>query len=442
MKAFKDSAGVFITQFLNISASFFIGVITARILGPDGKGIFVLAFILPGMFIAFGNLGLGQALVYNLSKNPGRRDEVITSFFVVYVAIASVLTLIANSFLTTISEIFIPGVSINILRVGLVTLPTLLWIQTARECFRGTSQYWLYNLAGFLSKFILLLFLLVLLLPLRQGIIQAIYANILTNFIVAALCLIGIYIYVLDKPFKFSVAFTWPLISYGWRVHPGYIMQTLENRIDFLLLSHYMVDPTSVGLYSLAVTLAELLLNVPEAVGTVWLQRVSKSSATDIISKTMGLSRVVLLISSLAGILMAFTAYPAIYIVYGPKFLPSYSPFLILLFGIIARAPDRVIGSYIQGIGRPGLISLISLVPLIVNLGLNILLIPEYGINGAALSSLISYTIRSLLTLIVFSKLHRLPLADCILVRRSDWIALQGIVTAVLNRSTYSNVSG
>jgi O-antigen/teichoic acid export membrane protein len=434
MKTVKDSAGILVTQSVATVINLLIGIITARFLGPAGKGLYVLAFVLPGLFVTFGNIGLTQAIVYNLAKHSERRDEVVGSLFIVWGGITGILTLAAYLSLPYTSQAFFPGVDTQLLKIGLLTLPASFWILCARECFRGAGQYTLYNAVGLLPKLLGLSFFIVVIIILEGGAVEAIYANTLATALMAGLCLLGVFKYVLGGVGKLSVAFVRPLLSYGTRVHAGLILQTLENRGDILLLSHYLISSAPIGLYSVGVTLAELVLNVSEAVGTVWLQRVSAALSTKMEHKTVELSRVVTIVSVFAGLLMVVVAYPAIYVLYGADFLPSYAPFLILLPGVVTRAPARIIGSHLQGVNRPGLISMVSGISLAVNIGINIVLIPQYGINGAALASTISYSLRSLVMLCLFSRFSSYSIFDCVLPQKDDWVFLTSIFRLVMNK--------
>lgn len=431
MRTLKDSAGVLITQYLALAVTILIGIITARYLGPEGKGLYVLTFVLPGLFVTFGNVGLGQAIVYNLAKYPERRGEVVGSIFIVSGVFAGVVTVGAYMSLPYLSRALVPSVDMRFLRIGLITLPTSFWLLCATNCFRGIGRYSLYNAVALMSKLAFLLFLIVFIVILKGGPLEAVYSNVLASLILTAVTLVGVVRYVTAGSRTFSATFVRPLISYGARVHTGYVLQTLEHRVDILLISRYLISPTAVGLYSVGVTLAELVLRVSEAAGTVWLQRVSAETSGQIGHKTAGLSRIVVLISLIVTVVLAVAAYPAIYLFYGSDFLPSYLPFLILLPGVFTRAPGQILGSHLQGIGRPGTVSWISGISLTLNLALNIVLIPVYGISGAALASSVSYSIRSVVTLYMFSRLSGYSLSQSLLPRKEDWLFLIKVLTTV-----------
>jgi O-antigen/teichoic acid export membrane protein len=92
-------------------------------------------------------------------------------------------------------------------------------------------------------------------------------------------------------------------------------------------------------------------------------------------------------------------------IVFGPEYRPARPALLWLLPGLVAIAVGRVMANDVAARGRPGLNLVGSLLGLAVNVTINLLLIPAWGITGAALSSSMSYIIIVAVVLISYSKL-------------------------------------
>jgi O-antigen/teichoic acid export membrane protein len=91
-------------------------------------------------------------------------------------------------------------------------------------------------------------------------------------------------------------------------------------------------------------------------------------------------------------------------ILFSKEFLLAYSPLLILLIGYSINAPISSINGTLQSIGKVTTVFRISLVCAIINLLLNFLLIPEYGIDGAAIATSISLTLVTLLKVYFINK--------------------------------------
>ena len=95
--------------------------------------------------------------------------------------------------------------------------------------------------------------------------------------------------------------------------------------------------------------------------------------------------RHVILIIILISLLFVLFGKVIIQIVYGPSFLPSYDPMIILLFFVFLRTIDQIISSYVTYIKHFWTLSFAS--TMFIGLVLAILLIQDFGMLGAAIAS-------------------------------------------------------
>jgi O-antigen/teichoic acid export membrane protein len=102
-------------------------------------------------------------------------------------------------------------------------------------------------------------------------------------------------------------------------------------------------------------------------------------------------SRVTLLVSGAVALLMTPAAAVMIW-VFLPAFGPALPPLLVLLPGVVALSASKVVAGYITGINRPRARIVVSYSTLGVNIVANLILIPRFGIVGAAAASLVSYS--------------------------------------------------
>jgi len=119
-----------------------------------------------------------------------------------------------------------------------------------------------------------------------------------------------------------------------------------------------------------------------------------------------------------------------------PAFGPALPPLLVLLPAVVALSGTFVVSGYLSGIGKPGIVSTASLISLAVNVAANVILIPSYGIVGAAAASLVSYTLSSLVLTTVAARLTRSRMIDFWVPRVSDVRYLIVITTGLLRRVT------
>jgi O-antigen/teichoic acid export membrane protein len=208
-------------------------------------------------------------------------------------------------------------------------------------------------------------------------------------------------------------------INFGIKGYLANLMAFLNYRLDMFLVA-YFLTPMDVGYYSLAVGLAELLWYIPNSVSTILFPRVSSSDKKQANKFTPVISRHTLFVVSLIALGLLIFGRLMIKVVYGAEYLPSVKPLLILLPGIVALSLSKVCSSYILGRGRPIIAAYTSLVVVGVNISLNLLLIPKWGIAGAAFASTVSYSVGTCIKLIVFLKMSENSLLNTLIIKKQD----------------------
>jgi O-antigen/teichoic acid export membrane protein len=220
--------------------------------------------------------------------------------------------------------------------------------------------------------------------------------------------------------------------SFGSRIHFGWILQALNHRLDIFLVG-YFVGTAGVGYYLVGVNLAELAWWVPLALGTVLFPKVSAMGAEDNFMTSAKACRRTLAVTAVASIGLLVVAHPMIPVVYGGDFAPSADVFMILLPSGMLYTVHKVLTSSLAANGRPQSSLYAGLISLPATIGLNVLLVPAWGIKGAAVASDVAYAINAAAVLVLFLRASRLPLKDVLLFNAED---LEAVTFTV--RSTWT----
>jgi O-antigen/teichoic acid export membrane protein len=223
------------------------------------------------------------------------------------------------------------------------------------------------------------------------------------------------------------------LLGFALPVFASNIVQYLNYRVDLFLVASFR-NFHDVGLYAVAVSVAQITWLVSTAAATVLLPRVA-SQQHDVarmgqIAARVG--RITLVACVLTALGLAVAGHPLLREVYGPSYEPAIQALLLLLPGVAALGFAAALSAFIAGIGRPGVNLLIAGGALVVTLAADLSLIPRLGIDGAAIASSISYLVTALLTWVAFIRLAKVGYADPVVPRRADvvmLIALGGRVT-------------
>ncbi|MFQ5926679.1 MAG: polysaccharide biosynthesis C-terminal domain-containing protein [Terriglobia bacterium] len=194
----------------------------------------------------------------------------------------------------------------------------------------------------------------------------------------------------------------------GFRAFSVNLLSFLHLRVDIYLVGFFLA-PAAVGLYAVAVALVELLARAPALLGTVIYPKSAGERAGEITR----------LIASLLKFLpaLALVALPAFWLVgqrliellFGAAFRGSFTAAFWLLPGVIFLSGITLINNFLAGKGYPGVLHIAASVGLALNIVLNWLWIPRYGITGAALASSISYGLWLLLLVVHFRRCYLVP---------------------------------
>jgi len=159
----------------------------------------------------------------------------------------------------------------------------------------------------------------------------------------------------------------------------------------------YFMTSTEVGIYSVAIGIARMIWIIPQSINTVSYPTFSYywgKGEHDVVNKLFnkGLKYSACMLAPI-GLGLAIFGKDAILLLYGTKFLPAVLPLQILLIGAVVRGIWISIGTIFSAVGRVDLGYKIPPLTAIPNILLNYILIPYYGIPGAAIATTLSFFI-------------------------------------------------
>jgi O-antigen/teichoic acid export membrane protein len=221
-------------------------------------------------------------------------------------------------------------------------------------------------------------------------------------------------------------------LHFGGRAILGTVAERLQFRADSFIVNA-VVGVRATGIYSVTSGLAETLWYVPNALGTVMFSRAvdPKADAGRIAAVLTRTTIAVALVTAIP----AFALGPRLVrFVYGSAFSDAGVALRLILPGIVAYSVVAVLSRYIVGRGRPGVGTLVLLGGLATNIVANLILVPRFGINGAAASSSISYVVTAIVTLAVFQRLSGRGIIETLVIQPSDARALRSMLRAALAR--------
>lgn len=212
-------------------------------------------------------------------------------------------------------------------------------------------------------------------------------------------------------------------LAFGIRAHGGRVMKTSNYRLDQWLLGS-IAGSRELGLYSVAVAWAEALFYLPEALGMVMRPDVARASATEAGRRVAVVFRVAVSITAPVALGLVLAAPVLCVTVFGDEFRGSIDDLRMLApgaFGIIAL---KLFGNALTAQRRPLLANAAIAVAFAATVVLDLVLIPSHGGFGAALASTLAYTAGGVAVAVIFGRTLR--------VRGADFVPRPGDVRRLL----------
>lgn len=372
--------------------------ITARVLGPEGRGQLSLALLLPGMLQLFLGLGLNVANVYyagseRIAVGKLTANSVLFALLGTAVGAALVLVLMLSGGLHSL----VPGVPYKFLLVGLIALPLALLNSQLSAILQGLQRISVLNILGFAQSALTLPLMALLVIGMRWSVPGALAATLSAQAIIliaTTWCLHregGRF-----RP-KWNPEVVKPTVQFGVKGYVGNLLQFFNYRLDTFIVNFY-IGAMGVGIYGVAVALAELLWQLPNAAGFVLFPKAANSSHATMNRFTPRVLAIVVAVTTLGALGLAVFGKLAIRIIYSGAFLDAYAPLLVLLPGVVLLGAAKILANDIAGRGYPQYNSTISGLSLVLTVALDFALIPRMGVIGASLASTVSYSLTLLLT--------------------------------------------
>lgn len=384
-------------------------IIIARVLGAEGNGQYAMAILLPTMLVSFLNLGVGPATVYYV----GRKETTATDAAKVNCKIALVIAffglIIALPVVVKFGETLFPNVPLELLILGILAFPLSLLHTYWSIVLQAKEDFVSFNTAVMVGPLVTLLSTTIALLVLNMDGRAAVASYVVGQVI--ALLAVWHFIRKIENqsPCQAQSALlqTRKLLGYGWKAHLSNIMAFVNYRADIFLVN-FLIGPVATGVYVIAVQFAEKLWMLSRAASTVLLPRLSSmSDQPDLRYRlTVRASWVVSLITLIAACFLAVMLSILLEPVFGKEFNDAMMPFMCLMPGIIAGAGSRIQANCIAAAGKPEWNFYVAIIIVSINIAGNLVLIPIYGLSGAAVATTIAYVINSVLKFLLVKKLH------------------------------------
>ena len=400
IKYLKNTVWLFGGRLINIFASLFVGVWVARYLGPENLGILSYAQSFVALFLAFSTLGLSRILARELVKYPEEKLELLgTSFILQTAGSIFLLILLLTTLYFTSNDKFLNKI---IVILGSVTFVQSFYIIDIyfQSIVRSKSMVFVGVLSLIASSILKILLIL-----LEAPLLHFVYVIALEAFIIA----IGqVYFYTNNnesiKKWRFSLTRAKQLLTDSWPLILSTIIVSIYMKIDQVMLKE-MIDSEAVGQYAAAARLSESWYFIPSVItGSLFPAIVNAKQINEDLyyDRLQNLYDLMVWLSFGIALPMTFLSDWIVQLLYGSEFFLTGTILSIHIWAGVFVFLGVSRGGWIINENLQRYSSFYLGIGMVSNVGLNYILIPQYGAIGAAIATLASQSISVLFAPFIF----------------------------------------
>ncbi len=383
---FASTSGTLTATFVTSGLGVVTGVILSRSLGPDGRGDLAAAMLWTSIFVLVGDLGVGFAVAVIAAREPFRRADLWGWTLLLGLCLGSILAILGLQIvsLTTISQ-----QGFAILEITAWAAPCTLAMGFQAYLVLGGGRTAEYNL-----------------IKLGTAVLYALMLSVLWNL--DARSAHGYAIAFVISQAVGAAGATWATgRMLGWRIRleleagktlfkAGFnnycasLAAQTTLKLDQLILS-ISAPPRDLGLYAVAIAMSMSFGPLYGGLATKVLGETAAASSIEVARRVC--RRYVFIGAGVGGLgagLLALIAPNVIVLLFGHDFLPAASATRILLCASVLQGVNVILGNSLRGMQRPGAAAVGESIGMIITVSILPFLLTNFGIGGAALSSLLA----------------------------------------------------
>ena len=387
-----------------------VGIWIARYLGVEQYGLlsYVLAFVSP--FGAVAKLGFDRVVVRDLVRQPDKAGEILGTIFWLKLAAG----IVAFSFSIAIAWYTKSGDTQFVFLVAVIAVGML---------FNAADSYDIYYQVHLKSKRVVVPRSIAFLIFTAYK-CALIIGEFPIEYIAAAygleLAFGGLLVawnYYCDRgvdkmPWRFDKTVCLSLLKDGWPLILTSALVMLHTRVDQIMIGN-MLDAAAVGLFSVAVRLSEIWLFVPMLLVqsvTPHLLRIREGNEARYHARMIQLYSIMFWSGIFVAVLATLYGEHLIVLLFGEEYRSAFIPLAWIIWAGVFKSQGVAASIWMVGENTQKYRLIINLIAVAMNIALNLILIPEYGMLGAAVASLLSIGISTWIIPLFFASMRQMNL--------------------------------
>jgi len=403
-----------------------VQIIIARTLGPAGKGLFSLTVAVAVTLATIVHLSLATGNSHFMGRYPSERRALVGNSFLMAFVWGAIVTVAALALRQKVPLEYQPKISPQLWGMALVAIIPLLLLEYSNGLVIGLDWIKRLSFSLVLKEALILIGALWLATQGHLSVEGAVAVWVIAAVMVAvfqafsAWSRVGLSITISPKLFGSMTLFS-------IQSHAANIFGFLKFRFDFFLIDHFL-SSSELGIYSIAVIMVQVLWYLPKAIAQILIPHISWGGQRAAAELTPLLSRLGFTVAIIGGCLLALFGRPLIGLLFSDSFLPAYLILLLLLPGAIIFSLAGMLSGDLIGRGLPRYAMLTSIFAFVLNVVVNLILIPKFGLAGAAIASSLTHAFSGAMFLYYFHRESGVDISDTLILKRNDIIKLKQLM--------------
>lgn len=380
----RHTIGALAVGYIGQGALAMTGVLTARMLGVDGRGYYALVILLPTIVALLGGLGLPQAVAFTLARDPlcfrGILRKWPAALLHIGVLMAINIVILGAYTLQRGSNLIFTGLASSLF------VPAVLFQQYAIGLLQGMGRFRSLNKVRVVPAALYLVATVGLFVLGSHSLLLVTVGFVTGNFVGGVVLLLVATRGWRAAPEGRNAPRNRSLLRYGMRAVLGSVSPIDTFNLDQVAVGLF-VSPYALGLYSTAAAFTNLPSIAANSISTIAFPRVASSRTSRDATRTLGRFLIITICASLIlTVPVEIFIRPLLRILFGAAFVPATTATRIMLIGAFFWATRRTLTDGANGVGKPHLGSVAEIVSLVLLAISMAILVPLFGLTGAAIS--------------------------------------------------------
>lgn len=400
-KFLKNASWIMIAQIFYLIISFIVTIISARLLKPDNYGVFNYCNSILVLFTSISTLSFDSIIVKELVNNKDNNGIILGS---------SIVSRILASLLVIILSVLL----VILLKPGEMIYLTIMVVLSISLIFRSFEiiEFWFQSKLESKYSSLAKLFATMISATIKIGVLFLTKSLLFFSMclIIDAIMLMMFYIYIYKNNRGPSLHYNKKHAVNLIKLSSSFIISTffisLYSKIDQLMIGS-MLPISYVGYYAVAVFFETSWYFIPAAIINSAKPIIFDDNMLNAVSRQRRIKQLYAFIFWL-GILVAFAfSFLSKYVIplaYGDGYLEAILPANIIMWSGAFAMTGSVRAIWLLCENKQKYTIFFVVFGAVVNVGINLLLIPTIGISGAAIATLLTQIIQVMICPLFFKK--------------------------------------